>query len=200
MLVAFEGIDGSGKSTALRSVARALRARGRRVVVTAEPTRTWVGRAVRLGIRSRLDPLALCALFLADRAAHVAALRPSLRGNAIVLTDRYADSTTAYQAAALKGRVRSPLERLRRVQAELFPRPDIVFLFDVDPAVSLRRIRGRRVREPFERIRFLRQVRKNYLRLAKAGKRRWRVLDARRPATELSAQIVRELSRRRVGG
>lgn len=190
MLVAFEGVDGSGKSTALRAVARELRARGRRVLVTQEPTRTWLGRAVRRGIRSRLDPFALTGLFLADRALHVDALRSALRKKTVVLTDRYADSTTAYQGVALRGIVPNAFDSLRRLQATLFPPPDIVFLFDVDPAVSLRRIHRRAVREPFERVAFLRRVRGAYRLLARRDPRRWRVLDARRPPTQLRDEVL----------
>lgn len=198
MLVSFEGIDGSGKSTMVRAVARALRARGRRVVVTREPTASWLGRAVRRGIRRRMDPLGLAFLFLGDRALHVGALRRELERGTVVLTDRYADSTTAYQAATLQGRIRRPLETLRRWQAALFPRPEIVFLLDVDPAVSLRRIGGRKVKEPFERIRFLRRVRANYRTLARRDSKRWHVLDASRPRRELTTEILRALGAPRV--
>lgn len=193
MLVSFEGIDGSGKSTLIQKVAAELRRRGRAVEVTAEPTSTWLGQAVRKGIRDRLDPLALCGLFLADRGLHVAGLLPSLASNKIILTDRYVDSTTAYQGVALDGRVPRPLDVLRVVQEAVFPVPDRVFLLDMAPKDSLKRIQGRAVKEPFEKVAFLERVRKNYKSLARRGGKRWTILDARRPVAALASQVVREL-------
>lgn len=190
MLVSFEGIDGSGKSTAARAVARRLRARGLSVRVTQEPTTTWLGRAVRRGIRNHLDPLALCGLFLADRALHVASIWPeSVRGR-VVITDRYTDSTTAYQGAALDRRLPAAMEVLDRFQALAFPRPDVVILLDLPVPTALSRLRHRRVREPFERARFLKRVRANYLRLARRNARRWRILDARRPARRIADEAA----------
>jgi dTMP kinase len=187
VLVALEGIDGSGKSTVARLVARALRADGASVRVTQEPTKTWLGRAVRHGIASRLDPLALAFLFLSDRAQHVRAME-SWRAD-VVLTDRYRDSTTAYQAAALGDRMPDALGRLRSLQEGLFPAPDVGILLDVPAELGVRRIRGRTKREPFEKVRFLRRVRSNYLRLA-AGGRLW-VVDATGPADEVAGKVLR---------
>lgn len=187
MLVVLEGIDGSGKTTVLRMVASALRREGRRVVVTAEPTRTWVGRQVRAGIASRLDPLALAFLFLADRARHVHTFDGRSRGE-IVLCDRYRDSTTAYQAAALADRLPRALEHFRRLQDDLFPAPDLAILLDVPAALGVARIRGRAAKEPFERTRFLRRVRSNYLRLARGG--RLVVVDATGPAPAVAAKVL----------
>jgi dTMP kinase len=195
VLVAFEGIDGSGKSTLVPLVARRLRARRLRVVVTQEPTTGWSGRLVRKGLHGRAHPLAQAGLFLADRAVHVAQLGPSLLRGEIVLTDRYVDSTTAYQAAALQGKMSNPLETLRLFQASVFPRPDVVVWLDLPPKSALRRIRHRHVKEPYERERFLAKVSANYRRLARRDPRRWLRLDARRPLDELaraaSSQILR---------
>lgn len=196
MLVALEGIDGSGKSTLARALARRLRARGHRVLLTQEPTRTWLGRTVRRGIRERLDPLALAGLFLADRALHALEFAPALARGDVVVTDRYADSTTAYQAATLAGRLPEAFEALRVLQHWVFPRPHLVLLLDLSPKHSLRRTRGRRVREPFERERFLTRVRANYRALARRDPRRWQVLDARRPRSELVAEAIRGIESR----
>jgi dTMP kinase len=163
VLVAFEGIDGSGKSTVIQAVAAALRKDGLRVHVTQEPTSTWLGRAVRKAISSKLDPL-----FLADRAQHVRAIAD--RREDVVLTDRYCDSTTAYQAAALADRLPSALDYFQRLQGGLFPAPDLGILLDVPSEVGVARIASRSKKEPFEKIQFLRRVRSNYLKLA-AGNR-----------------------------
>ncbi len=196
MLVAFEGIDGSGKSTLVPLVARRLRARKLRVVVTQEPTRGWSGRLVRKGLRGRTHPLAQAGLFLADRAVHVAQLGPSLLRGDIVLTDRFTDSTTAYQAAALNSTLRNPLETLRLFQAAVFPRPDVVVWLDLPPEAALRRIRHRHVKEPYERERFLAKVTANYRRLARRDPRRWIRLDARRPLDELARDACAQILRR----
>lgn len=194
MLVAFEGIDGSGKSTLAKAVARRLRSRGRRVVLTQEPTTSALGRLVRKGIRDRYDPLVQAGLFLTDRAWHVLQLSPHLTSGSIVLTDRYIDSTTAYQSAALDGRVKRPLEVLRTVQSALFPRPDLVVLLDLAPDVALRRIRGRATKEPYEKQRFLTRVRANYRALAKRDPRRWLVLDAALPTRELVERVLQRVA------
>lgn len=192
MLVAFEGIDGSGKSSVVRGVARVLRREGFRVRVTQEPTSTWLGRAVRKGISSKLDPLALAFLFLSDRAEHA---KTFTEGKAtIVLTDRYRDSTTAYQAAALDGRLEKPLEFLAALQDRLFPAPDLALLLDVPAEVGIRRIAPRAKKEPFEKVRFLRRVRSNYLRLA--GEDRLVVVDATRPLEEVVARCAGLVARR----
>lgn len=192
MLVALEGIDGSGKSTVARLVGRALRRSRRTVHVTQEPTRTWLGRAVRAGIRGRIDPMALAFLFLSDRAMHVRELRG--RPRTVTITDRYRDSTTAYQAASLADEIPGALDLFARLQDRLFPAADLAILLDVLPEVGLRRIRARSRKEPFERIRFLRRVRANYLRLAR--QRRLLVVDATRPARAVAAEVTRLILRR----
>jgi dTMP kinase len=198
VLVAFEGIDGSGKSTLIRRVAQQLRRSKVDIVVTAEPTTTPLGRLVRRGIQERFDPLLQAGLFLTDRALHALQLAPDLLSDCVVLTDRYADSTTAYQAVALDGRVPQPLENLHRVQRAIFPRPDLVILLDLPPEAALRRIRGRRVKEQYERQRFLARVRANYRKLARQDPDRWLVLDAQRPVAELAREVVGAIESRLV--
>ena len=165
------------------------------MTLTQEPTKTWLGRAVRRGIRSRLDPLAMACLFLADRAAHATSMtdRPAKE---VVITDRYRDSTSVYQAAALVGRLKDPLVFFSQLQDQWFPAPDVAILFDVPVRVGLARIRGRKVKEPFEKVRFLEKVRENYLRLAAEG--RLEVLDADRPIGQVANDAV-EIIRRRMG-
>lgn len=186
MLVAFEGIDGSGKSTVIRGVAKALRREGLVVKVTQEPSSTWVGKAVRKAISAKLDPLTLAFLFLADRSEHVAGMR--LDKATVVLTDRYRDSTSAYQAAALSERMPEALGWLTQLQEPLFPSPDLGILLDVPAEVGVRRISGRARKEPFEKVKFLRRVRSNYLRLAGMG--RLVVVDAQAPVDEVVAKAT----------
>lgn len=186
MLVAFEGIDGSGKSTVMKNVAAALRQDGLRVHVTQEPTGTWLGQVVRKSISSKLDPLSLAFLFLSDRAQHVRAL--ASRSEDVALTDRYCDSTTAYQAAALSDRMPHALDYFRSLQDALFPRPDLAVLLDIPAEVGLARIANRAKKEPFEKIRFLRRVRSNYLRLARGH--RLIVVDATASIEDVTSKVL----------
>lgn len=187
MLVAFEGIDGSGKSTLAKAVARRLRARRLTVVLTQEPTESPLGRLVRRGIRDHYDPLVQAGLFLSDRAWHVLQLAPNLLKDEIVLTDRYVDSTTAYQSAALDGRLDDPVGTFSTLQSSVFPRPDLVLWLDLPPRAALRRIRGRTVKEAYEKERFLKRVRANYRLLARKDRKRWLRLDA----TQTQAQLAK---------
>ncbi len=177
--VTFEGIDGSGKSTVMRHVAERLRARGETVFLTAEPTTNWLGDAIRRAYRDDVGPLAESFLFLADRAAHLEEIREHLGKGEIVLCDRYADSTYAYQGARLDGVVEKPLDFLRKVSEPWLLRPDVILLLRVPAAVGLSRIRDRPDHVRFEDLAFLEKVVANYDRLAKL--RHYAVLDADRP-------------------
>jgi dTMP kinase len=157
-LIAFEGVDGSGKSTQLARLAAALRAEGRRVVTTGEPTDGAFGRRIRAMAASGERPSAEEELrwFVEDRREHVArSLRPALAEGAVVLTDRYFLSTVAYQGA----RGHDPARLLAESEAE-FPLPDLVLLLEIDPVRGLARAAGRpRAAEPaFEERAFLARV------------------------------------------
>lgn len=157
-LIAFEGIDGTGKSTQVAMLAEALRRQGRTVATTREPTDGPFGQRIRQlyqnrDLVSREEEL---ALFLADRRQHVDELiRPELARGKVVLTDRYYFSTVAYQGAAGC----DPLEILR--QNEVFaPVPDLVILCVLPPEEAVRRIQLYRGEElnHFEQEEGLRRV------------------------------------------
>lgn len=157
-LVAFEGIDGAGKSTQLRRLAARLRAAGRSVVETREPTGGPWGRRIRAMARSgeRVAPAEELRWFVEDRREHVAAvIRPGVASGAIVLSDRYFLSTVAYQGA----RGLDPARLLAEAEAE-FPLPDLAIVLDVDPGAGLARVAARGgVAEPaFEDGAFLARV------------------------------------------
>jgi dTMP kinase len=140
-LIAFEGIDGAGKSTQLRRLAAALRAAGREVVATREPTDGSWGRRIREMARSgvRVAPAEELRWFVEDRREHVAAvIRPGLARGALVLSDRYFLSTVAYQGA----RGLDPERLLAEAEAE-FPLPDLALVLDVDPEAGLARVAAR---------------------------------------------------------
>jgi dTMP kinase len=157
-LIAFEGVDGSGKSTQLRLLAEALRAVGLPVVETSEPTEGAFGRRIRAMARSgeRVAAEEELRWFVEDRREHVASvLGPGLAAGAAVLTDRYFLSTVAYQGA----RGLDPGRLLAEAEEE-FPLPDLALVLDVAPAVGLARVEARGgAREPaFEDERFLARV------------------------------------------
>lgn len=178
VLVAFEGIDGSGKTTAARRVHAALEADGLPVHLTREPTDTPLGRRVREAIRAagEVHPVAQALLFMADHRAHVADVRSRLAEGVHVLSDRWNDSCYAYQWATLEmmddpGLVDDPLAWLERGMGgpDEDLRPDLVVLLDVDPETAISRLDGRGDGPEdagFERLELLERVRENYHALA----------------------------------
>src|SRR6185436_4377512 len=184
--ITFEGIDGCGKSTQLRLLAGELRVRGLRVVATREPGGTPLGlklRAALLDVQEQVDPLAELLVFAADRAQHVRKhLLPAIKGNEIVLSDRYADATVAYQGA---GRGFDP--KLIQEIVELATdglKPDLTLLFDLSVEESAVRTRRRVASKRTDRLDieaqdFHARVRDAYIEIAKSEPERFRVIDAR---------------------
>jgi dTMP kinase len=165
VLVAFEGIDGSGKSTQARRFADWVQARGREVVRTREPTDGPWGTKIRQArFTARLSPADELAAFVADRKEHVATLiAPALARGAVVVVDRYYYSTAAYQGA--RGLDRDELLAVNRAFA---PKPDVVVLVDVEPQRALERIAARgEGQDLFETLEALTRVRENFLSLAR---------------------------------
>ncbi len=154
-LVAFEGIDGCGKSTQLARAAEALRRSGHDVVETREPTDGPTGQRIRDMARSDepVTPREELRWFVEDRREHVTqVIEPALAAGQLVLTDRYTLSSAAYQGA----RGLEHLAILEQGERD-FPVPDLVLLFEIDPAAALRRVdhRGATAEPVFERLDFL---------------------------------------------
>ncbi len=192
LFIALEGGEGAGKTTQARLLAIWLREQGYDVITTREPGATKVGmrlRAVLLdtahaGLSARAETL----LYAADRAEHVASvINPALDRGAVVVTDRYVDSSLAYQGAGRK----LPAAEVARVNqwATGGLVPDLTVLLDMPPAHGL----GRRARSAdrleAEPLDFHERVRSGFLGLARAEPQRYLVLDASRPAAELSREI-----------
>lgn len=194
--VTFEGIDGSGKSTVSRRVAEILANRGEKVFLTGEPTHSWLGDAVRRSYKDDVGPLAEAFLFLADRAAHLPEIRRHLKARELVISDRYADSTYAYQGARLEGLVERPLEFLRGISEPWLLAPDLTILLRVPPETGLARIAGRPDRVRFEDGAFLKKVAANYDGLAK--KKRFVVVDATGPLDAVVGDAVAIIEKRMV--
>ena len=202
LFIVFEGGDGSGKSTQADRLAARFRADGHDVVVTREPGATDVGLRIRGLLLDRgassgpagivLAPRAEALLYAADRAHHVATVvRPALIRGSVVISDRYIDSSLAYQGA---GRI-LPVEEVSWLSAWATGglRPDLVVLLDIDPAVGLARIAGRgdADRLEAENVPFHERVRYAFLDLAGRDPRRYLVIDATLPPAEI-AEIVAE--------
>lgn len=200
-LVAFEGIDGSGKSTCIARIAEELRAAGVDVAATREETATVAGDWVRRSIEERWHPLATTFLFLADRARHVQEIEGWRAAGRHVLCDRFVHSTYAYQGVTLARAGAFPsapeaLPFLRGLHEPWCPPPDRVLLFTCDPEAAVRRVQGRGSTTPYEKAAFLREVQEAYLSLARKDAGRFTVIDSDRPIDAVAAEaadVVRRL-------
>jgi len=186
VFISFEGGEGSGKSTQLEMLAAYLRKRGRKVLTTREPGGTPLGEAARaILLNPAFQPDGLTELFLleASRHDHVEHLiRPSLAEGAVVLSDRFDDSSTVYQGK-VRGLDREIVLRLNRLATGGLE-PDITLLFDMDPEKALSRALERNAkagggdRLDEEPLQFHREIRGAFLRLAGENPERIRLIDA----------------------
>jgi dTMP kinase len=194
VLIAFEGGEGAGKSTQVKRLQEWLTNEGLVARATFEPGATPSGAGIRaivldranVGISSRSEAL----LYAADRAQHVHdVLRPALDAGEVVITDRFVDSSLAYQGA---GRT-IPLDDVRMLSrwATEGVQPDLTILLDLPPEVGLARARGRAVADRLESesLEFHRRVRQTFRALAEAGPDRYLVLDARQSPDQIAAEI-----------
>jgi dTMP kinase len=195
VFVAFEGGEGVGKSTQVKRLADWLMTQSIPVTVTYEPGATELGRRVRSILLDEpitgLSPRAEALLFAADRAQHVdTVLRPALDEGTVVISDRYVDSSLAYQGAGRK----LSLEEVRRLSRWATDGlvPDLTVLLDVDPVIGLRRAtKSRADRLERESLEFHVRVRLAFLALAETKPHRYLVIDATYPADQI-AQIIRD--------
>lgn len=205
VLITVEGVEGSGKSTQCVRLAQHLSARGLEVVRTSEPDGTPLGSRVRALFEAdgpTPTPLTQTFLFMAARQEHVTrVIAPALVRGAVVISDRYADATVAYQGYGQGMDVQTIRELNMLATGGVLP--DLTLVLDLDPAAGMRRIRGRAL-DTFEKMdtAFHRRVREGYLEIARADKSRVVVLDADREPDALHADVVRavdELLARRGG-
>lgn len=181
--VTFEGIDGSGKSTISKRVCEKLRLEGYETIWTFEPTDSTIGKFVQECIKKQSDPFVTSFAFIADRIQHCKQITEWLDKGNIVICDRYAESTYAYQAAQLQTKLSNPLKWLQELSSGRILIPDRTFLFVIDPQTALARIQHRAELIPFEKLAFLEKVHKNYLTVSKG--KRFLHLDATKPIEEL---------------
>jgi len=189
LFVVFEGIDGSGKSSCMASVAEAL-GKKKKVVVTAEPTKGRIGMLLRSS--DDILPETEALLFTADRAEHTAEIKKWTDNGKIVLCDRYYASTAAYQSAKLNGRS-VPMQWLMQMNNKVIIKPDMTFLFDIDPETGLERIESRGEKSKFERLEYLKEVRSNYLKIAK--KHGFIIIDASRSKEAVLKDVMHHISK-----
>lgn len=195
--IVFEGIDGAGTTTQTEMLKAWLEARGEKVVTTCEPSEGPLGNMVRNALKRRivvptigdgpdadLDPRVVALLFAADRLDHLhATIHPSLEKGWWVISDRYVDSSLAYQSIYMD------VEWVRTINAHA-PRPNRTFFLEVSPTVGMARIQARRAsRDHFETLQRLQQVDEKYQEIYRAAPEDLIRLDGTRPMDDLAAEI-----------
>ncbi len=162
MLLTIEGLDGSGKTTAIEAIQQSSLCSD--AIYTREPTGSWYGDAVRRSVTDDdADPLAELFLYTADHAAHLAnTVRPALERGQVVVSDRYSDSRYAYQGVTLADRFDDSLAFVREVHRPWTRPPDVTLYLDVDPETGAERSG---VTNKFETVSHLSAVQENYERL-----------------------------------
>jgi len=199
MFVTFEGLDGSGKTTQIRLLAKRLEPDGREVVVTREPGGTELGERIRELVLhgGHVTPWAEAALYAASRAQHVEeVIRPALERGAIVLCDRYLDSSVAYQGVARGLGLERVLELNLAAVGGLMP--ERTFLLILDPSEAVGRLRRQHDRLEREGDDFRARADAGYRQLAELFPERIVVLDASLSPDELAERIhgaLRDVSR-----
>lgn len=198
MFISFEGIDGVGKSTQIRLAEDYLRARGHDVVTTFEPGGTDLGQEIRnllLHRKGDVAPRSEALLYAADRAHHVATkIRPALASGKIVISDRYLDSSVAYQGAGRK----LSADEVRNISIWAVDGllPELTILLDLDAAKASKRREntGQEAdRLESEKLEFFEAVRAEFLKLAKAEPTRFLVVDAEAAPDQIFEHISSKL-------
>lgn len=202
MFITFEGPDGSGKTTQIQLLVDWLREQGYEVVLTREPGGTEIGDGIRAVLHdpthTAMDARTEILLYSADRAQHVAQhIRPALAAGKIVISDRYADSTLAYQGYGRQ----LDLDALRTITAFATGglTPDLTLYFDISPEEGLRRRQtgGQEWnRLDAEALEFHERVRAGYMELIQQNPGRWVVIDAARSVEEVQANLRAQVEAR----
>ena len=192
VFISFEGVDGAGKTTQVERLAQFWQERGREVVVTREPGGTSLGKRIRELLladpNETITPRAEALLFAADRAQHVEQIiRPALERGAIVITDRYLDSSLAYQSGGRELTADDVKHLSMWATNSLLPRR--TYLLDVDPRVSHARLTHEEDRVESAGENFQQRTRRAFLQLAEADPERFLVIDATQTADAIGELI-----------
>ncbi len=206
--ITFEGGEGTGKSTQIKLLAEYLKQKGKDVVTTKEPGGTEVGQDIRkllvCGDKDKFDALAEALLYFADRHVHmVQKVWPEMEKGAWVLSDRFADSTMAYQYYGYNKRLsKEIINELYKIAVGDF-KPDLTIVLDIDPKIGLERsfnkaknMDVKELRFEGRELEFHNNMRQGFLEIAKAEPRRCVVLDADKTIDELHGDIVRVINER----
>lgn len=191
--ITFEGIEGSGKSTLAKELFEYLKENFFRVIITREPGGTKEAEEIRevlLKTGNNLDPVTELLLMLAARRENVyKKILPALRQTYIVISDRFDDSSFAYQGFG-RGLELKFISRLNKVATGGL-KPNLTFLVDIEPEYGFLRKSSQKLdRIEKEDLEFHTRVRKGYLILAKRAKKRIRVLDGKKPVEELKREVI----------
>jgi dTMP kinase len=205
MFISFEGIDGSGKSTQIKQVTTYLQRQGYDVLLTREPGGTAIGDQIREILHSLdntdMHPRTELLLYCASRAQLVAeVIRPHLESGGVVISDRFADSTLAYQGYGHG----LDLKQLKRILefATGGLKPDLTIYLDLKPDVGLkRRLQGSLFGEEWNRlddmeIDFHQRVYAGYKKLIRADKARWLCINADQSPAQVQSEIIKTLAAR----
>jgi dTMP kinase len=202
LFISFEGIDGAGKSSHVRSVADAFESAGRKVTVTREPGGTPLAEQLRvLALNEPMDALTEALLMFAARREHLQqVIEPALARGEVVLCDRFTDATFAYQGA---GRgfdltVLAQLEQWVQRTAQGVRQPDLTLLFQLDPAIAASRLAGARVPDKFESqpVEFFKRVAAGYEMRAAQAAARFERIAADQPREKVWDDVLSAIRRR----
>ena len=200
MFITFEGVEGAGKTTQIARLALRLRTEGRDdVLTTREPGDGPLGSELRrlalhppAGIT--VEPRAELLIMLADRAQHVGqVIRPHLAGGGIVICDRYADSSVAYQGYG-RGLNIAEISRLNDYATDNL-KPDLTILLDLDPTLGLARQSERNIMEA-ESLAFHTRIRAGFLELAAQEPERWAIVEAGGCVENVTGEVWKAVERK----
>jgi len=201
LFITLEGIDGSGKDTQAKMLAKYLEKKGYSVLITREPGGTSVGEKIREILLNpeieKVDSRAEVLLFAASRAQIVSnVIKPALKEGKIVISNRYVDSSYTYQGIAREMGLDWVIAVNEWATRELLP--DITFFLNIPEEVGLKRVdRSRNIRDKIEKNGeiFQRKVREGYCKLAKMFPERYRVIDSKRSEILIQEDIRKEVDK-----
>lgn len=203
MFISFEGGEGSGKTTCIKKVVETLEKEGRNVVLTREPGGTPISEEIRNIILDKkntdMDPRTEALLYAASRRQHIVQkILPALKEGKIVITDRFLDSSLAYQGGA-RGLGVDTIYNVNQYATEGLE-PDVTFFFDIEPEEGLRRIAANAGREvnrlDVEKLSFHHAVRQEFLALEKRFPKRYVVIDASKDKEHVYMDVINEIHKR----
>lgn len=203
MFITFEGGEGSGKTTCINRVVETLKQQGRDIVLTREPGGTPISEEIRNVILDKkntdMDPRTEALLYAASRRQHIIQkILPSLKEGKIVISDRFLDSSLAYQGVA-RGLGIDEIYKVNQYATEGLE-PDITFFFDIVPEEGLKRIAANASREvnrlDIEKLSFHHDVRNAFLELAKRFPNRIVIIDASKDRDGVYNDVMNEINKR----